>query len=577
MKNLHKKIFTLFIAGALILSYSCSDDFLRVNPIGTLDENVLRNVAGAEKLLIGVYSNLDGTSQNVTSWNSASSNWIYGSIAGGEANKGSDAGDNALVAQVQTFSMDAANDIFNGKWRIVYDGIARTNTLINLLNTIEGEDEATILRIRSQAVTLRGHYHFEAKRLWGNVPYLNEDTEGYYVPNDQDIWPLIEADLRFGYENLPESMGEVGRVNKWVAGAMLAKALIYQQKFQEAKPIVEAIINNGVNPMGVKYALIDNFSDNFDIEHNNSAESVFAWQYSANDGSGGWNAGYGEILNFPYGGPGSCCGFFQPSQEFVNSFRVDSNGLPMLDGSYNSPENAVKSDDGLASTDPFDLDNGPLDPRLDWTVGRRGIPFFDWGLHPGRDWIRDQNYGGPYTPKKQLYKKSQEGLFTEVGQWTTGLTANNYNYIRFAEVILWAAEIEIELGNLDLARDYINMIRERAKNSEYVTYEDGSAAANYQVDVYPPGHIAFSSQIEARKALYFERKLELGLEGHRFFDLVRWGVANEYLNDFINYESQIRTQAYQGAAFNPGTNNVYPIPLFQIDISRGTLQQNPGY
>ena len=559
--------------------YSCREDFLEVNPKGALDENVLANVAGANTLLIGAYALVDGTSDNITDWAGAGSNWVFGSIAGGEANKGSDAGDQPPINAIQTYTADAANPYFDAKWRVVYDGVSRSNAVLRILPQLQDASPAVLNSITGQARALRGHYHFEAKRMWNNVPYLDENTTDFYVANDRDIWPEIEADLRFAYDNLPAIMPEIGRINKWVAGAMLAKALMYQQKFAEAKPIVEAIMAEGVKPNGTKFALLPNFRDIFDAEYGNAAESVFAWQYSVNDGSQAWNAGMGEVLNFPYlqgGSPGGCCGFFQPNQFFVNAFRTTPAGLPLWDGTYNAPANEVKSDLGVPESAAFTPDARPLDPRLDWSVGRRGIPYLDWGIYSGPRWVRDQSYGGPYSGMKQVYRKDQEDQFTEVGNWTTGWTANNYQYIRYAEIILWAAEIEIEVGSVDMARQYINQIRERARDGVRVTMPDGSPAANYVIAEYPAGAAPFDGQANARLALQLERKIELGMEGHRFFDLVRWGIAKPYLDNFLNYESQKRSAAYQGSSFD-AHNVLYPVPLRQIDLMRGQLSQNPGY
>ncbi|MBY0435798.1 MAG: RagB/SusD family nutrient uptake outer membrane protein, partial [Cyclobacteriaceae bacterium] len=460
----------------------------------------------------------------------------------------------------------------------VYDGVSRTNATINILPLVKDATDADKLSILAQARTMRGHYHFEAKRMWNTVPYLDETVKDFNVSNDQDIWPQIEADLKFGYDNLGEKFPEIGRINKWVAAAMYAKALMYQKKFAAALPVLNDIIANGKNSTGTKFGLMDKFGDVFDIANNNNKESVFQIQYSVNDGSQGWNGGWGEVLNFPYksgGSPGGCCGFFQPTSEFVNSFRT-SGGKPLLDGSYNAPANAVKNDDGLNVTDAFVPDAGPLDPRLDWTVGRRGIPYFDWGPHTGRDWIRDQNYAGPYSPKKQVYRKSQEGTNTEVGNWTSGWTANGYRMIRFAEILLLAAECQAETGNGDLGLANVNKLRQRAANADgFVQNVTGTGpAASYSISLYSASD--FSSKDQALLRIRFERKLELGMEGHRFFDLVRWGIAKPTIDAFLAYEGAIRKQMYQGASFQAGVDEYYPIPQLQIDASRGKLKQNPG-
>ena len=210
-------------------------------------------------------------------------------------------------------------------------------------------------------------------------------------------------------------------------------------------------------------------------------------------------------------------------------------------------------------------------------MGRRGIPYLDWGPHPGQQWIRDQSYSGPYAPIKNTYKKSQEGVLTDKSFWTSGVTANNYTLIRFADVILWAAECEVEVGSLEKARDYVNTIRTRAANAAgFVKKADGSPAANYVVANYI---VPWTVQSDARKAVHFERKIELAMEGHRFFDLVRWGEAESSLNAYVSYEKTLRT-FLNGVTFKP-TSIYFPIPQTQIDQSSSggtpTLIQNAGY
>jgi hypothetical protein len=316
---------------------------------------------------------------------------------------------------------------------------------------------------------------------------------------------------------------------------------------------------------------------------------------SVNDHADGINGNVGDILNFPFGflygqQPGLCCGFFMPSQYLVNHFKTSPvSGLPDLDN-FNVQD--VKNDQGLKSSDPFTPYDGTLDPRLDWTVGRRGIPYLDWGLHPGKSWIRVQEQNGPYSPKKNSYYKSQEGLLTENTGWTNGVTANNVNLIRYADVLLWAAEVETETGSLDKAQDYVNIIRSRAAdpNGWVHTYLDpndpskgftNTVAANYFIKEYPPGYFATKGQDYARRAIYYERMLELGMEGHRFFDLVRWGIADKEINAYFLKEKTLRTYL-NSAVFTKNKNEYFPIPQTEIDLSAGAdgvrkMKQNPGY
>jgi hypothetical protein len=564
------------VAGLVFMA--CKKSFLNQDTIGVLTEAEANTAKGARQFLIATYSALKGQG-----WEGGGYNWVYGSIVGGDANKGSDAGDQADIVPIMQYSATPGNNYFNVKWRALYEGIARANSTIRILNKLTDKDmEADEKKsIMAQARFLRGFYHFEAKKMWNNIPYVDEtityQAQNYKVKNTTD-WAPIMADLDFARQNLTPTQPNVGQVNSWAANAFYAKALLYQGKYAEALPILTDVIQNGVTSKNIKYALAPKFDDVYNADKENDpsvrAESVFAYEASINDGSGGNNANFDNILNFPYNnGPGTCCGFFQPSFELVNSFRTDANGLPLLDGSYNEGANQVKNDMGLESSDPFTPDQGNLDPRLDWTVGRRGIPFLDWGIYPGKSWIRDQGNGGPYAPKKLSYYKSQEGKLTDGTSWTSGLTATNYKIMRFADVLLMAAEAEVEAGSLENARTYVNMVRARAAVSEVP-----GADAHYRISTYPG---PWTDQATARTAVRFERKLELALEGHRFFDLVRWGVADVVLNNFLAYEKTKLASAYGSATFVKGKNEYFPIPQRQIDLSTsgGTsaLTQNPGY
>jgi starch-binding outer membrane protein, SusD/RagB family len=582
---------TVCLALAGIITWSCSKSFLERTPQGALDENTLANKKGVEALLIGAYSCLDGFINGggifLGGWPSSGTNWVYGSINGGDAHKGTDAGDQPDINPIEAFTPTSTNGYFDTKWRLVYEGVARANSVIKIMAKATDISADDVKRIAGEARFLRGHYHFEAKKMWNKVPYIDDKVTDYNVPNDADIWPQIEADLKFAYDNLPEIQSAKGRVNKWAAGALYAKALLFQKKYAEAKAVLDALYTSGKNAQGVKYALLAKYQDNFNADTKNSSESVFAVQYSVNDGANGDNGGWGEVLNFPYtGGPGTCCGFFQPSQDLVNAFQVDAvTGLPNVDN-YNATE--VKNDQGLTSAQAFTPTTATLDSRLDWTVGRRGIPYLDWGKHPGYNWIRDQAYGGPYAPIKNTYYKAQEKVKTDVNFWTSGVTANNYTLIRFADVILWLAECEVEVGSLEKARQLVNEVRARAANPVSYVMDGAVPAANYKVGLYT---IPWTDKTAAQKAVRFERKIELGMEGHRFFDLVRWGIAEPTLNNYLKYVSgrpvpgwavpNNKRNYLNAAVFTAGKNEYFPLPQSQIDRSTtggaARLKQNPGY
>jgi hypothetical protein len=466
----------------------------------------------------------------------------------------------------------------NLKWRSLYEGISRTNNVISVANqaleggSITDEEHASFV---NQARALRGYYHFEAWRMWdGMIPYVDEETDINTVTNMEDVRPQIIADLQAG-TNLSNNMGQIGRWNSTVSRVMQAKALMQMNAdYAGAQTLLQQVVDSGTKPDGSEIGLETFYGDIFDAGNRNGLEAVYTVQYSVNDGSNGWNGGWGEVLNFPYksgASPGGCCGFFQPTQEFVNSFRTDG-GLPLLDNSYNN--DPVLNDDGLAVDDPsYVEDPGPLDPRLDWTVGRRGIPYLDWGDHTGQDWIRDQSYAGPFSPKKQVYRQDQEGQLTEVGNWTSGYTANGYRMIRYADVLLLLAECKARTGSGDLGLAEVNAIRERAANPDgFVKEADGvTNAANYDIELYG----GFANQDEALTAILMERKLELGMEGHRYFDLRRWGDSFmvQEMNRMLDYEKPLRPGLYGDATFGPEDVS-YPIPLRQIELSNGNIVQN---
>lgn len=575
-----------------VVTFSCKEEFLETVPQGQFSTVGLENAQGVEGLLIGAYAMIDGHGLDGQSgWNGTIFNWVYGGVVSDDAYKGTDAGDQPEQSFLEKYDFQPTNLHLRNKWRAVYKGVARANDVLNTLKEAEDVSDERRAQIVAEARFLRGFFHFEARKMWERAPYIDDatfvldDLESSKVPNDQEIWPFIEADFEAAMNVLPDFQTEVGRPTKWAAAAFLAKAKMFQgwdqstgaantAKLQEAKVLLEDILANG------GFSLVPTFEENFLVGTRNNAESIFEIQFSISSATTA-AANEGTTLNYPYTDPWGCCGFYQPSQNLVNAYKTSDQGLPLLD-TFN--ETDVPNDQGLAYTDPFTPYSGPLDPRLDHTVGRRDILFKGYKIH-GSDFIRDQNYAGPYSPKKHI----AEPEFFGIGA-NPRLSANNYRIMRLGMVILWLAECEVELGNLERARELVNMIRERAANpagfvplaiqgeerNDY-TIVDGEPAANYVISTYDT---PWTDADEARQAVRMETRLEFGMEGHRFFDLQRWGIAAETINTYLAEEATKRTYL-QGSTFVKGKHEYFPVPLEAIERSfkdnQPTLTQDPAY
>ena len=579
MKNNFKKGAIGILLTGILISYACQDSFLEVPVTGQVDEGILSSRLGLESSLIAVYSQVNGRGGRMAS----PSNWVWGSIRGADANKGTDPGDFSDINPIQRYEALATQGVINEKYNGNYEGVARANATLKLIAKAAADvPDAFKTGIEAQAKFLRAHFYFELKRTFNNVPYVDQTldygTGIEKVKNDVDLWPKIEEDMMFAYNNLPETQTQVGRVNKWAAASYLAKIYMYQNKFTEAKALYDVIIVSGKTSNNKPYGLVPIFPNVFRASNDNHEESVWAYQAAANTGSVN-NANPEFDLNWPYNtgadGPGNCCSFFQPTFTLANSFRT-SGGLPLLDESYNSAANELKTDMGLETAQAFTPDTGPLDPRIDHSIGRRGIPYLDWMDFPGKAWIRNQPNAGPYQTKKFVYYKSDKGSLQDNSSWTPGYTAINFPIIRFADVLLMAAEAEIEVGSLVTAQNYINRVRTRAANPSGFVMKGAAPAANYVITTYT---VPFASKDEARKAVRFERKLELSGEGHRFYDLVRWGTAAAELNAYLAYEApKLPLGAFTGATFTAGQDELLPIPQNQIDLlGADVIKQNPGF
>ncbi len=582
-----KKItFILMIAVMLSVTFSCSEEFLEKVPLGATSETVFYNEEGIEALMIGTYGIISGGATWEVGWGASIQNWTYGSAASDDAYKGSEIGDQIPANEIERWSVDPINEYPGHKWKLCLGmGVNRANEVLRIVDLTEELTDTQRQLFQAEARFLRGFFAFEAWLVFKNIPWITEETEDpTLVPNTEDVIPYIIQDFEFAAQYLPSSQSQPGRPTKWAAKAMAAKTHMNVLNYSAAKPLLDEIINSGI------FTLMPNFIDNFEIANNNNDESIFEIQANVNDGaccSG--NAEMGIGLNWPHGSDiGMCCGFHQPSQNLVNAFKVDANGLPMF-ATFNDVD--LANDQNIASDETFVPFTDVVDPRLDWTVSRRGIPYRDWGINRGRDWIRRQDEGGPYLPSSKpfFYQSERYSLSTTSG-WMTGNNANNYRYLRLTHIKLWRAEVAASEGDLATALLHVNDIRDRAGNEvvmgRVLIYELppsvfpwGAAgdidltlpAANYDVQEYA----SFADATYAMKAVQWEMRLEFATEGHRFFDLRRWGIITETLNDFATADLRIRN-FMSGATFDE-RDKYQPVPQAQLDLQPDVLVQNPGY
>ena len=556
-----KKILTILLSASILVS--CTDDFTEIDPVGSLSDAALQNATGVDLLLTGAYSVLDGMRNGGpgADWTKSGDNWWLDAISD-DAHKGSTDGDQADLLAIELFTWDTPNPYFEGRWQALFAGVNRANAVIDLINN--SEDPSIFTSQLAQARFLRGHYNFELQRMWVNVPYISDENYGaseFNQPNNGPIWSQIEADFSFAANNLETSRSAFGRPIRSAAQAYLGRTLLYQGKWAEALTQLEAVIGSG------DYALNSDFSANFRSAGENSSEMIFAIQF-ASDGGQSPQGNRGGTLNMPIGAMtgGMCCGFYQPTIDLGNAFQTDSNGLPLASWATTD----ITTDYGIYETEAFSPHTGPLDPRIDFTIGRRGIDLNGFGPMTGKDNIRASftDISGPYVNKKNLYTAGDD-TNKGTGGWGEQRTGINYHILRYADVLLMAAEAAVETGALEVGRGYVNQVRARAKNGPRA-----DSSPNYVIDTY---NSAWTDQAAARNAVRHERRVELAMEGHRLFDLRRWGNMVSTLNTYIANEA--RTIANFGTKANAvqDKHNALPIPLNAIDSSQGALKQNAGH
>ncbi|MEB8347017.1 RagB/SusD family nutrient uptake outer membrane protein [Flavobacteriaceae bacterium KMM 6898] len=575
----------IYIIGAMVsfLLVSCGKDFLEYEPEGVLSNDNVATAENAEALVVAAYAGI----ANDEMVGPLTHQWVYGSVRSDDAYKGGGGrSDVDVIDRYEQYNLtipDFGDWMAPRTWTNYYKAISRANFALSVINEIPETEYANKTLRQAELRFLRAHSHFMLKLLFKRVPYITENLtpeEIGQTSNDlanEALWNVIADDFLFAYNNLPQSQDEVGRADRNAAAAYLAKLRLYQAYEQNDQHQVTSINPTRLQEVidfaddvtaGLEADYGNNFLDGFD----NGPESIWAAQFSINDGTKVSRVSFVTGLNSPHGSVlYGCCGFHLASQNMVNAFKTDASGLPLLDTFNDADIFATVNPDGTATPDP----GLTVDPRLDHTVGVPGRPFkyrntvnssgdmvynFSWARDPGV-YGYFGNMKEQQAPDCSCYVK--EGPF--VG------TSKNVDFIRYADILLYKAEALIQLDRWDEALPLINQVRARAAASTQRQLDAGAS------DIYNIGqYLAFPDKDFAWKALKFERRLEFGMEGARWFDLVRWGEAGQVLNAYLA-EEKTKRDFLSNAVFTPGRDEYYPIPQREIDFTGGLYMQNPGY
>lgn len=535
------------VAGMMLFTTASCNDFLDLKPQGQFGDEQIDNKS-TEGLMSAAYAGLEAHFfGNNESFSGPATNWVF-DVRSDDAYKGGGGvsmEQNIHQLEISNITNDNATCLY--KWQNDFYAVSRVHKAMNAIENANGIDNREALL--GELKTLRAYFYFDLIRIYKNIPWFDENEDPNSVPSDrytrEEIFEKIKKDLTDAYAVLPEEQSQAGRFNKYVAAALMAKVSAFTSSWADVEKYADIVINSG------KYELYDNYLDMSKVAFNNKKESIMAIQFSTANNNAHIN--WSNLLNTTYS-EGNLFGtgddFFLASQNLVNAFRTDENGLPYLDGTFND----------VKVTDDY---QGNVDPRLDFTVGRIGFPFR--GHTYNEKWCRAYDVYGEYSGKKGLIDPSSPDM---VQGFPWGASPLNFCLIRYADIILLKAEALIEQNkDLEEARTLINSVREKAARSvdpSYTPVDVNPMKANYKVSDYPA---TGWTQDYARKAVRMERRLELAMEGNRWFDLVRWGNVTDVVNKYMQSEKKLRTY-YEGASISE--DEVFlPIPLSEVENSHG--------
>lgn len=559
MKNIK---FILFICLTVFTLSACTD-FLDEKPKGILTPDEVKEAY--EGALTAAYSALGNDH-----YDTPLSLWPYGTVRSDDAYKGGSGEQDIAAFHFFEVSNNITTEFgeVDKLWYQCYVSISRANSAINTINAADDFDgkQAKI----AEARFLRGHFYFLLKILFKHVPYVDETipvadygTVSNKALTNDELWQKIADDFKYGVDYLPAKQSEKGRADKYAAAAYLAKTYLYKAYRQDNDETNEITSINADDLLKVveyadmlvasSYNLENDFGFNFlPGNYENGVESVFAVQFSGEDGTKFGRVNFSDLLSVPM--KLGCCDFTKPSQSLVNAFRTQD-GLPVFEG-YNTNQS------GYAEQN---------DPRLFHTIALPGLPYkYNESLVYEDDWNRNPNTYGLYASLKENVDPECD-CFVEMVPFYAN--TKNRILIRYADVLLMKAEALIELHRSNEALALINSVRNRAKNSTaLIPY----AVNKVNISPYQDGVNCTWSEDFARRALRWERRLELAMENGRFFDLVRWGIAHDAMNEYYNVEKS-RRYYYSGAQFIKNKHEYLPIPEQQIKFSKYVYEQNVGY
>ena len=579
MKLISYKHFVTIVLAVFCLGIMSCENHLDYEPKGIVNQSDVQDADGAELLVTAAYASL-GNSDWQTSH---STNWLYGSVRSDDAYKGGGStADQGEIDRYERFSFILVDQGYQHRaWQHLYMAISRANRALNVIKTLDESEYPLKTEREAEMRFLRAHNYFRLAIFFKNIAWIDDAVEVEEISNvsnreftQDEIWDKIAAEFQFAMDNLPDEQQQVGRVSAVAAAAYLARVRLYQAYEQDEQHNVVNINSNRLEQVVAaadyvinsgQHSLYDDYAKNYITEFDNGPESIFAIQRSVDDGTGGGGRmDYDHGLNYNMSPRYGCCWFHVPSHNVVNAFKTSDKGVPLFD-SYNSE----------MVDEPSDYLENNFDPRLSHTVGIPGHPFkYDPDFIYDESWARAPEIYGTHSVMKDVQHPDNADTRAWGPFWGSG---KNTDILRYSDVLLFKAEALIELGRQSEALPLINMIRNRSANStDRVRYADGTAPVNYNIQPYQDGVNINWTQENAREALRWERRLEFATESWRFFDLVRWGVADEVLNEYFEVE-RTRRSFLQDAFFQKNKNEYLPIPQQEIVLSEGLYQQNPGY